>query len=458
MYFCEREFDGHALLRAICEAKFRGVLFDTELPQSAVAARVALNVLRLVVERDTERDGPIAAEKWRAAFLLKTTSDIWASVVRYASTMWTAQWDGWTQAEREQALQVLVCPCELTDITKPQLMREIGESIAHRRSDEAKLDGDTPHKQSLTGDTSTESAVAKPAIREDLRFSSDTGSEEFALLRIILEAKFHDDPDDTDIGGSGILSRIVDQLLDCIVARDIEQLVDEAAERWQRWRTLTPERREWQVACEYVMSKCRREWRSWALTMRMHMMQTVLCPFAINEAMLLQLVNDVDALIENEIWPPSAQHFLLIEREVDAPEVPAIVQRPIIDRNDEVHNVAVEYFSDLRSCRLVTSTAGGVTTLIDEVRDTQRRRRTIETTSFVRFLRATVEAGVRFIVWLEDDYLVLPTSHDWADVLHRLTSCTDHHIVHMSFVFEPGDAPHGCSSGANGLTNNSLWR
>lgn len=436
------KYDRYALLRAVDEAKFCGVLFDTELPQNAVVARVANKVLRFFIEVESEQEGDVAIERWWNGLLIEPTGETWAAAVSYASAWWTGQWDGWTQTEREQALRVLVSPGELTDATRQMLALEIGNAVTKNRLAETMRDEDAL-QESATSDSPHSRrqrrirAASRPAMREDLRFSSDTQSEEFALLRIILEAKFHDEPEDDGLSGSEPLSRIGDQLFACVVARDVERLGDEVAERWQRWRMLTPERREWKVACERAVSAFGREWDTLPLSDWKEPMRNVLLPFEVTDGMLMQLVEDVDQLVATDDWLRTKSHFMLIERELEASGLSAIVQRPLGERDDVVRIVAEREFSDLRACRLVTDAGGSVDSLIDEVRDAQRRGANIEETTFARLLRVAIDAEVRFVIWQGDEHEKPFNADMWSHVRMMLQSNTAYRPVRMCFRFIP---------------------
>lgn len=132
--------------------------------------------------------------------------------------------------------------------------------------------------------------------------------------------------------------------------------------------------------------------------------------------------------------------FMLVEREVDTRSLSAVAISPIDVSDEFVRAVATEHFGDWRECRLVTDASGGGESLIDDVCDAQLDGAAIEDTTFVRFLKAVVESGVRFVIWHGSDYRSLPTTHSWSEVLEVLRSQTRLQPADVFLSFVPPDA------------------
>jgi len=116
--------------------------------------------------------------------------------------------------------------------------------------------------------------------------------------------------------------------------------------------------------------------------------------------------------------------FMLVERGIDTSESPEVLLSRIDEADDFLRNAATEFFGDWRECRQVTDVAGSGESLIDDVCAAQMSGTEIEKTTFVRYLRALVESGVRFIIWHGSDSSNLPTAQCWSDVLGLLRSQT----------------------------------
>ena len=85
-------------------------------------------------------------------------------------------------------------------------------------------------------------------------FSTQSHSENLALLRAIVEAKFHSAPNDTDVPGSMILARLAARLRDALVAEEVRLEGASAAARWREWAAIGPERAEWLGALRCIHS------------------------------------------------------------------------------------------------------------------------------------------------------------------------------------------------------------
>lgn len=95
-------------------------------------------------------------------------------------------------------------------------------------------------------------------------FSTQSHAENLALLRAVIEAKFHSQPNDTDVPGSAILARLAERLRDVVVAEEVRREGTTAAKRWQRWAAITPSRPEWSAALQFAAESWRDVWNNWS--------------------------------------------------------------------------------------------------------------------------------------------------------------------------------------------------
>ena len=92
----------------------------------------------------------------------------------------------------------------------------------------------------------------------------DSTADLTALLRTILEAKFHDAPNDDDVPGSSILAAVANRICDALTTAEIQKTGPDAQRRWLEWRALTPARREWKVAISYATRTWAKKWSRWS--------------------------------------------------------------------------------------------------------------------------------------------------------------------------------------------------
>ncbi|HZF51370.1 MAG TPA: hypothetical protein VE093_22085 [Polyangiaceae bacterium] len=134
-----------------------------------------------------------------------------------------------------------------------------------------------------------------------LTFSSH--AELLALLRAIVEAKFHKDPDDFDVPGSAILARIAVRIRDEALAEEVRREGSVAEARWREWINLGPERREWQEAKDYAAVAWKDAWAKWSADERRVAAKHLLSPFELGEASLLRFLGDVEEALKKAREP-----------------------------------------------------------------------------------------------------------------------------------------------------------
>jgi hypothetical protein len=125
-------------------------------------------------------------------------------------------------------------------------------------------------------------------------------AEHLALLRAIVEAKFHKDPDDLDVPGSSILARIAVRIRDEAVAEEVRREGPVAEARWREWINLGPERREWQGAKDYAAVAWKDAWPAWSADERRAAAEHLLSPFELGEVGLLNFLAEIEEALRKQ--------------------------------------------------------------------------------------------------------------------------------------------------------------
>lgn len=126
-------------------------------------------------------------------------------------------------------------------------------------------------------------------------FSSSSHAELLALLRAIVEAKFHKDPADLDVPGSTVLASVASRVRDAVIAEEVRREGAVAEARWQQWIRLDATRPEWDGAKTYAVGEWGRPWARWSEEERRQAAVALLSPFAPEEAALQQFLAEVDS-------------------------------------------------------------------------------------------------------------------------------------------------------------------
>lgn len=113
-------------------------------------------------------------------------------------------------------------------------------------------------------------------------FSITDYYELLALHRIVLEAKFHNDPDDRDIADSPIAAALANRIVEALQNAEALRGKPERVSEWERWRKVDFKGR----FLENTVSYLRRhdKWSSMSQTERRDMAATLLAPFQISES------------------------------------------------------------------------------------------------------------------------------------------------------------------------------
>lgn len=118
-------------------------------------------------------------------------------------------------------------------------------------------------------------------------FSISDYYELMALHRVVLEAKFSENPNNPAIQGSPFVATIANQVIEALMSVDISKEGESSRVKWQAWRTISPERREYQI----VKAKIRAEalWKTWSFDEQVNYVRILVSPFQISD----ELINDL---------------------------------------------------------------------------------------------------------------------------------------------------------------------
>lgn len=126
-------------------------------------------------------------------------------------------------------------------------------------------------------------------------FQVDSVPELLALLRAVMEAKFHPDPEDLDIPGSAILAEVANRLARAVRDEKIGTGGDAARSRWSIWIQIGADRDEWKSAVKYAAAMWKKIWPKWSVEERRFAARCLLSPFEIEEATLDAFLCEVEA-------------------------------------------------------------------------------------------------------------------------------------------------------------------
>lgn len=125
-----------------------------------------------------------------------------------------------------------------------------------------------------------------------MAFLIDNYDELMALHRALMEAKFSESPNDLAIQGSSLLSKIANNVVESLTAMDIEKDGESSIAKWQKWREVIPERREYKI----VQAKLKSEssWIEWDHSKQMEYVQSLFSPLQASEEIICNLLNSVN--------------------------------------------------------------------------------------------------------------------------------------------------------------------
>jgi hypothetical protein len=121
-----------------------------------------------------------------------------------------------------------------------------------------------------------------------MAFSIDDYDQLMALHRVMMEAKFTLDPNDRDIQGSPLVAAIAHQIVESLTDMDSGKTGAAARSKWQAWRTISPERREYQI----IQAKLNSEsaWRKLSAAEQTQYVKDLASPLLISDQLIRELI------------------------------------------------------------------------------------------------------------------------------------------------------------------------
>jgi hypothetical protein len=113
-----------------------------------------------------------------------------------------------------------------------------------------------------------------------------------ALHKIIIEAKFPENPSSTEIPGSPFLAQVSNQIVEILIQKE-KDLGKESAIMWQKWREIDENRREWYSATQYLIFH-KDIWTTWDRHQQEDFVHTLLSPFIIQPELLDAFINSIN--------------------------------------------------------------------------------------------------------------------------------------------------------------------
>jgi hypothetical protein len=122
-----------------------------------------------------------------------------------------------------------------------------------------------------------------------MSLSIDNYDELMALHRVIMEAKFSLEPNDVVIQGSPLVSAVANQVIEALIEMEVEKEGESARLKWQKWRQISYERREYQL----IQSKLRSDtsWKTWNVDEKAKYVKDLASPLQISDELISELLN-----------------------------------------------------------------------------------------------------------------------------------------------------------------------
>ena len=115
--------------------------------------------------------------------------------------------------------------------------------------------------------------------------------ELLALHRALMEAKFHDTPNDPAVAGSPFVADVANRIVEILA--NWKQSDRPAGHDWPSWRHVGPGHREWAVAIDRAREAT--NWITWNEDERRQFAKILLSPFVATSEVLEQFIACVNA-------------------------------------------------------------------------------------------------------------------------------------------------------------------
>lgn len=119
-------------------------------------------------------------------------------------------------------------------------------------------------------------------------------NELLALHRVFREAKFCTEPDDIEVSNSPIVARLFRQLLDAVVAAEVERDGESARKKWEQWLALDESRDEWIAGVD--RAKRENAWAGFSEEERRAYVTLLMSPFVLGENVMDRFIAAVEGM------------------------------------------------------------------------------------------------------------------------------------------------------------------
>jgi hypothetical protein len=113
--------------------------------------------------------------------------------------------------------------------------------------------------------------------------------ELLALHNLIMEAKFHDNPNKPEIQVSPYVSSIAEKVLEALIAVE-NPPKGFSSESWIEWREASRDRREFRVLLNKIAEF--KDWDNLEFSKKADFMEVVLSPLKASEQLKLEVINE----------------------------------------------------------------------------------------------------------------------------------------------------------------------
>lgn len=125
-----------------------------------------------------------------------------------------------------------------------------------------------------------------------MSFTVTDGAELHALLKTLLAAKFHPDPEVAEVPGSPPVARLCERAVEAVTAWDECHGRVDQAERTRAWFRDARGNTSVLSVVRKRITECARHsvWREWSTEQKAEYVQILLSPYSANEALVQELV------------------------------------------------------------------------------------------------------------------------------------------------------------------------
>lgn len=121
-----------------------------------------------------------------------------------------------------------------------------------------------------------------------------------ALHKALMHAKFARHPIDPIISGSPFIAEMAEQIVSTLAAMEIERGYPERSKDWKM--RVDPDGEIWQIALSRIFTQkwVSDKWKSWPLGEKKNFAKLLICPFMIDDDLLLKFIQDADQKMQEQ--------------------------------------------------------------------------------------------------------------------------------------------------------------